>query len=186
MHERQCYTQRQLCQYLGRYEEEEEQQESTYESTIFDLFEKQIKPQRVNRSPSTFPLPIMPCYELMLIATEAVRPPLILTPVQKEAARAVLKSSVLQILDGGGVVREVRAFGNAVPLAYKMKRHQIIHTTGRHLAMTFDSSPATMESLHKSLGYDERIIRQTFLRKGEKISQISVVESLKMTRNIHQ
>jgi ribosomal protein S6 len=126
----------------------------------------------------------MPCYELMLIATEAVHPtPL---PHQRESAKAVLRSSALMILDNGGVVREVRAFGNSVPLAYKMKRHQIIHTSGRHLAMTFDSSPATMELLKKSLGYDERIIRQTFLKQGEKLKHISIVESLKRTRNIHQ
>ncbi|KAL3900116.1 MAG: hypothetical protein SGCHY_001557 [Lobulomycetales sp.] len=117
----------------------------------------------------------MVAYELMVIATEA-----------KAAAREILKTSALFVLDNGGVVRELRAFGDAVPLAYKMKRHQVIHTTGRHIAMTFDSSPNTMRALAKSLGYDEKVIRHTMIKRGEKLKHVSIVDSLKNTRNIHQ
>ncbi|KAJ3386158.1 hypothetical protein HDU92_002665 [Lobulomyces angularis] len=95
---------------------------------------------------------------------------------ENDAAKAVLRTSALQLLDAGAVVRRLSSYGNEEQLPYRMKRHQTVHSTGRYVSILFDSSPKVMKELHKTLGFDERVIRR---------SVVNVADTLKKSSELH-
>ncbi|KAJ3022782.1 hypothetical protein HKX48_005258 [Thoreauomyces humboldtii] len=84
-----------------------------------------------------------------------------------------MKQTALQILDSQGVVQKFEILKANAELPYRMKRHQEIFSQGDYWSMLFVSSADTMRTMSKALDFDERVIRHTVIKVGEKLSDIT-------------
>ncbi|KAJ3081795.1 hypothetical protein HK102_002124, partial [Quaeritorhiza haematococci] len=130
----------------------------------------------------------MPLYELICIARTTATNHLPLPTAASAAASAaskafkskdadlanLMKTAGLHILDRGGVVRKFENIGSR-QLPYRMRRHQEIFDHGHYWSMLFDASPSTMQSLLKTLSYDERVIRHTSIKVGDSLQKVTQV-----------
>ncbi|XP_055546843.1 probable 28S ribosomal protein S6, mitochondrial [Wyeomyia smithii] len=91
----------------------------------------------------------MPTYELVLILRQMPRPEVI----------SVLKRTATAIFDKGGVIRKLDNLGTR-PLPFKTSVHGLVHRTGSHFIVTFDTPPSTVEELEEEYGRDVDIIRK--------------------------
>ncbi|KZT62065.1 hypothetical protein CALCODRAFT_490641 [Calocera cornea HHB12733] len=104
----------------------------------------------------------MPYYELLCIAAHYP---------QYQHIQGLVRSSAKQILDRGGVVREIKSNGTKV-LPQRMRSHQTNHDIGDYWIMRFDASPKSMVLLTDALRQDPRVIRWTTIKLGEKLRDI--------------
>ncbi|KAJ3413184.1 hypothetical protein HDV05_008318 [Chytridiales sp. JEL 0842] len=91
----------------------------------------------------------------------------------KDFVIPLVRSSSIHILDRGGVVRGFQKLTPSTDLPFRMKKHQEIFSHGCKWTMQFDSSPETMLSLQKSLDFDERVIRHTVVKLGDKLKKLA-------------
>ncbi|CAL1707494.1 unnamed protein product [Somion occarium] len=85
--------------------------------------------------------------------------------------RDLVRSSAVQVMSQGGVVRNIASWGTQV-LPQRMRRHKQIYNIGDYWTMTFDASPRSLHQLNASLRRDPRVIRWTMLKQGEKVEDV--------------
>ncbi|KAK7687113.1 hypothetical protein QCA50_009615 [Cerrena zonata] len=85
--------------------------------------------------------------------------------------KKLVKTTALQVMNSGGVVRNIKSWG-ALTLPQRMRRHKQIYNVGHYWTMTFDTSPRTLKDLGASLRQDPAVIRWTMLKQGEKAEDI--------------
>ncbi|OZJ04951.1 hypothetical protein BZG36_01746 [Bifiguratus adelaidae] len=104
----------------------------------------------------------MPFYELVCIAR---------SNLLQANLKDLVRTSTLQILDHGGVVRGFQNLGDR-PIPHRIKKHQVYHNDGKYWLMHFDTNPTVVEGLTKKLRTDPRVIRHTVVRLGSKLEDV--------------
>lgn len=82
------------------------------------------------------------------------------------------KLGVLHILDNGGAVKQVQYLQSA-RLPYRMKKGSEVHDHGIFWTMQFFSNVGTMTSVRKLMEYDNDILKQSLVKLGTTLRQIS-------------
>uniref|UniRef100_A0A0K8TN53 Small ribosomal subunit protein bS6m n=1 Tax=Tabanus bromius TaxID=304241 RepID=A0A0K8TN53_TABBR len=95
----------------------------------------------------------MPTYELSLILRHMTRPELLST----------LKRTGTAIFDRGGIIRKLENFGTH-ELPHKISAHGLVHRTGTHFHIEFDTPPQAIADLREEFGRDVDIIRRQVFR----------------------
>ncbi|KAJ1502036.1 28S ribosomal protein S6, mitochondrial [Coelomomyces lativittatus] len=103
----------------------------------------------------------MPLYEMVIIAKPSV-----------ELVRPFLKSTILTILNRGGVVRSIHNLLER-ELPYRMKAHQQFHTQGHYCTIQFDTPSDQLKYLKQHLSLDSRVIRATLIKLGDSLTTVS-------------
>eukprot|EP00730_Choanoeca_flexa_P018264 TRINITY_DN8874_c0_g2_i1.p1 TRINITY_DN8874_c0_g2~~TRINITY_DN8874_c0_g2_i1.p1 ORF type:complete len:118 (+),score=11.15 TRINITY_DN8874_c0_g2_i1:28-381(+) len=114
-----------------------------------------------------------PSYELSLI----------LRSMDKAQLVQAVKPICSQILNNGGIIRDVSSQGN-LDLPYRMKAHFEYHKVGRYATVEFDSSPTTMQAIVQSCTSDQNIIRHNILKKRDitKLGDINACRHAKTSK----
>lgn len=97
----------------------------------------------------------MPLYELFCLAKSR------LTPVE---LKRLMASAGRVILDKGGIITDVKAFGEQ-RLAYVVRRPGERHATASIWQMTFASGPDVVSEVEHGLRLDEGVIRWAVLKR---------------------
>jgi small subunit ribosomal protein S6 len=114
----------------------------------------------------------------------------------------LLKTSALQVLDKGGVVRGFENWGSRI-LPHRIKRHQQYFNSGQYVVvviyelviqlsmaitnvlvtffstifsywlMHFDANPTTVQELGKKLRVDPRVLRHNVIKLGSKLEDVT-------------
>jgi len=105
----------------------------------------------------------MPLYELVVISAHF-----------KEFfhLKDLVRASATHVMTNGGVVRSLNSMGTRL-LEQRMRAHKQLHTQGDYWTMRFDASPILMKSLQKRLVQDPRVVRQTTIKLGEKLEEVT-------------
>ncbi|OCH88266.1 hypothetical protein OBBRIDRAFT_780419 [Obba rivulosa] len=85
--------------------------------------------------------------------------------------KGLVTQAATHVMDRGGVVRHLNSWGT-FSLPQRMRRHKKYYTIGDYWTMHFDASPATLRSLHSVMREDQRVIRWTTLKLGEKVEDV--------------
>eukprot|EP00899_Mesostigma_viride_P011531 jgi/Mesvir1/20379/Mv12287-RA.1 len=92
---------------------------------------------------------IMPVYELLCIAKPTL---------QKSQLAEILKRAGKAVLDGGGLLKDIKSCGRS-KLAYNFRRPGEIFSEGCITAMTFVAAPRVLDEVRFGLSTDERVLR---------------------------
>jgi small subunit ribosomal protein S6 len=79
------------------------------------------------------------------------------------------------ILRSGGVIRGVTNWGSYL-LPKPFRKERVLHRTGHHFVMRFDSSALGQHSLRRTLGLDPRLLRYSIVKMGESLEDIKDVD----------
>jgi len=113
--------------------------------------------------PPTNPHPTMPLFQTVMTAKSTTSPATLCT---------LMKSITSTVLSTGGVVRTVENMGvRQLPTRFKSKfadRNGVrYHSDGRFVAIRFDASPDTMETVSSIIKMEEDVLRHTTTRPVE-------------------
>ncbi|EDW78950.1 small ribosomal subunit protein bS6m [Drosophila tropicalis] len=98
----------------------------------------------------------MPTYELALVFRQLPRTELI----------SVIKRTAEAILDKGGIIRKLENLGTRA-LPHKLSEHGVVHRTGTHFTIAFDSAPTQISDLKEEFGRDIDIVRRYVFKVEE-------------------
>ncbi|KIO32270.1 hypothetical protein M407DRAFT_241525 [Tulasnella calospora MUT 4182] len=105
----------------------------------------------------------MPLYEILCISAHAVK---------YEEIHGLVKQTALTVMNNGGVVRSINSWGTRT-LPMRIKRYKASHNVADYWTMHFDASPKLMKSVAHSLKADERVLRWTTTKLGERLEDIA-------------
>mmetsp|Transcript_62490 Transcript_62490/g.146915 ORF Transcript_62490/g.146915 Transcript_62490/m.146915 type:complete len:131 (+) Transcript_62490:303-695(+) len=108
----------------------------------------------------------MPLYQITAITRAGVAQPHV---------HGLLTKLSSFVLDNGGVVAEVRNWGEQ-RLAYRMRAHQEYHTHGRVVQLRYVLSPTAVTELQRQMRLDPQILR--FMAVKEKNTSVAMLSHL--------
>ncbi|KAL7749377.1 hypothetical protein RI367_005248 [Sorochytrium milnesiophthora] len=111
----------------------------------------------------------MPLYEIITIARLVGEAPRVFA---QEPISALLRATAGLIYNRGGVVRSLENMGER-DLPYRMKAHQEYQERGHYFAVRFDAAPELLPVLSRQMQLDNRVIRHTIIKVGDKLEDIS-------------
>ncbi|CAO3683360.1 unnamed protein product [Umbelopsis vinacea] len=106
----------------------------------------------------------MPFYELVCISRSSL---------VKNNLSDLLKTSALQVLDKGGVVRGFENWAAALFPTELRDISNISTLDSTYWLMHFDANPATVQELGKKLRVDPRVLRHTVVKLGSKLDDVT-------------
>lgn len=106
----------------------------------------------------------MPFYQLFCIASHFR---------EYKHIKDLVTMSAMHVMNEGGVVRNI-GFDGTKTLPERMRRHKQYYTIGDYWTMDFDTSPRTLRTLAGMMRRDQRVIRWTMLKLGEKAEDVVI------------
>ncbi|KAH7108118.1 hypothetical protein BKA62DRAFT_681117 [Auriculariales sp. MPI-PUGE-AT-0066] len=85
--------------------------------------------------------------------------------------QGLVKRTIMQVLDNGGVVRALRFTGTRT-LPYRRVIDGHPHTLGDYWTLHFDASPQLMRQVERGLAKDPRVLRQGVIKIGSRLQDI--------------
>ncbi|KAF2138834.1 uncharacterized protein K452DRAFT_290479 [Aplosporella prunicola CBS 121167] len=101
----------------------------------------------------------------------------VVRPGKVSEVKEIAKTAGSLILNSGGVIRGVTNWG-IFQLPKPYRKHQVLHHTGHHFILRFDSSARTQHTMRRTIALDPRLIRFAVVKLGSKLDDIADVESI--------
>lgn len=117
----------------------------------------------------------MVLYELLCIAradlpvVSALKMPTVFSHarVSQNGVKEIARSCGQLVLRGGGVVRTYEDWGTMI-LPKRIRKHQTTNVHGRYWLMHFDTNPAVVGELRRTMSLDPRIVRANLFKLGDR------------------